>query len=135
LSEIREVPLKLKELFKYYSESINKKMKAFQAVELAAYLHSEFQHIHPFIDGNSRTARAIFIHALLAKGFPLTTFAERLAHALYNPRKRAGNNFSNNQMVQPQEIRKKIQIQEKVNYLFLKYKNRVAKTMNPAMPK
>jgi len=70
----KEIPKKLKELFSYYTEKIYRKTRAHESVEIAAYLHSEFQHIHPFIDGNSRTARAILIHALLLKGFPLITF-------------------------------------------------------------
>ncbi len=48
------------------------KFSAVQAVEQAASLHSEFQRIHPFIDGNSRTTRAIFTKLLIEKGFSLT---------------------------------------------------------------
>ncbi len=66
-----EIPRKLEELFNYYKENINKKVKPHEAVELASYLHAEFQHIHPFVDGNSRTSRAIFAHTLILKGFPL----------------------------------------------------------------
>ncbi|MFH1391698.1 MAG: Fic family protein [Candidatus Diapherotrites archaeon] len=70
----RQIPNRLEDLFKYYQNKIHKKIKAHESVELSAYLHSEFQHIHPFIDGNSRTSRAIFIHVLLLKGFPLINF-------------------------------------------------------------
>ena len=48
-----------------------KKLSASQLVENAAFLHNEFQRIHPFVDGNSRTARAIFTKFLAEKGFPL----------------------------------------------------------------
>ncbi|HLD58067.1 MAG TPA: Fic family protein [archaeon] len=48
-----------------------KKISASQLVEKAAFLHNEFQRIHPFVDGNSRTARAIFTKFLAEKGFPL----------------------------------------------------------------
>ncbi len=70
----REVPAKLNDLFTFYSENISKKLKSFEAIELASYLHSEFQRIHPFVDGNSRTARATFAHTLIAKGLPLIAF-------------------------------------------------------------
>ncbi len=70
----RQVPKLLEELFGQYQNKIHEKMKAHESVELSAYLHSEFQRIHPFIDGNSRAARAIFIHALLLKEFPLINF-------------------------------------------------------------
>lgn len=69
-----EIPQKLNELFKYYNESIDKKLKPHEVIELASYLHAEFQRIHPFIDGNSRTSRALFVHTLMLKGFPIIPF-------------------------------------------------------------
>ncbi len=69
-----DVPRKLEDLFEYYKQNIYKKTKPSQSVEMSAFLHSEFQRIHPFIDGNSRTSRAIFAHTLLLKGFPLIAF-------------------------------------------------------------
>lgn len=57
------------EQLKYVEQA--KKKSAHQLVEQAAILHNEFQRIHPFIDGNSRTSRALFAKILLAKGFPL----------------------------------------------------------------
>jgi Fic family protein len=38
--------------------------------ELAAWLHFKFVHIHPFIDGNGRTARLILNLVLLQHGYP-----------------------------------------------------------------
>ena len=70
----KEVLKRLEDLFEYYNQNAYRKMKAHEAVELAAYLHNEFQRIHPFVDGNSRTSRAIFVHTLLFKGFPLIGF-------------------------------------------------------------
>jgi len=68
----REVPSFLKEFFaKSNAFGQEKKLSTSRIVEQAAFLHSEFQRIHPFVDGNSRTARAIFIKVLLDKGFPL----------------------------------------------------------------
>lgn len=38
-------------------------------IELAAYTHTEFLRIHPFIDGNGRTSRLLLNYQLLSKGF------------------------------------------------------------------
>lgn len=70
----KELPQKLKDFFEKYQEKIGQKMKAHEAIEFASFLHSQFQWAHPFIDGNSRTSRAIFFHTLLKKGFPMVTF-------------------------------------------------------------
>jgi len=37
----------------------------------AVYFHNEFQHIHPFVDGNSRTTRLITFHLLQHKDIPI----------------------------------------------------------------
>ncbi len=70
----REVPRKINELFAFYEQNVYKKLKAFEVVQIASFFHNEFQRIHPFVDGNSRTARALFAHTLMLKGFPLIAF-------------------------------------------------------------
>jgi len=70
----KELPIKLKDFFDDYSNAGQKKLKAHQIIEFATQLHSDFQRIHPFIDGNSRTSRAVFVHTLLLNGFPLVKF-------------------------------------------------------------
>ena len=68
----REVPKLLGEFFENAKQVLEqKKLSAAGLVESAAFLHNEFQRIHPFVDGNSRTARAIFAKFLAEKGFPL----------------------------------------------------------------
>lgn len=42
-------------------------------LEKAAWLHAEFVRIHPFQDGNGRTARLLMNYHLLAQGFPPTS--------------------------------------------------------------
>jgi len=42
-------------------------------VEVAAYLHDELVRIHPFIDGNGRTARLLMNLYLLRKGYPIVS--------------------------------------------------------------
>ncbi|MEK6958234.1 MAG: Fic family protein [archaeon] len=74
IADWKDLPRRLEDLFEYYKQNIQKKMKPHEIVDFAAYLHSEFQRIHPFIDGNSRTSRALFAHTLMLNGFPLMTF-------------------------------------------------------------
>lgn len=38
-------------------------------IELAAYTHAEFVRIHPFVDGNGRTARLMMNYQLMSKGY------------------------------------------------------------------
>lgn len=45
------------------------KRKKLNPVELAAWTHAEFVRIHPFIDGNGRTARLIMNYQLMFNGF------------------------------------------------------------------
>ncbi len=73
-SDWKDLPFKLNDLFSGYALNVSKKMKSHEAVEFAADLHSEFQRIHPFVDGNSRTSRALFVHTLCLKGFPIIEF-------------------------------------------------------------
>jgi hypothetical protein len=40
-------------------------------VSFASFVHNEFQHIHPFDDGNSRVTRLIWNYVLMRQGFPL----------------------------------------------------------------
>jgi len=48
----------------------NKMADELHTVELAARLHSDFVKIHPFVDGNGRTARLIMNFELMKGGFP-----------------------------------------------------------------
>jgi len=41
-------------------------------IELAAFFHHRFVYIHPFLDGNGRTARLLMNVVLLRTGYPLT---------------------------------------------------------------
>jgi fido (protein-threonine AMPylation protein) len=67
----KELSLSLDKFNKTLLEVMSKKEKPSKIIEQAAYLHNEFQRIHPFIDGNSRTSRAIFSVILVKFGFPL----------------------------------------------------------------
>ncbi|MBI2638837.1 Fic family protein [Candidatus Peregrinibacteria bacterium] len=62
-----QVPHLMQNLIHWVSQN----QKRLHVVELAAILHHQFVHIHPFFDGNGRTARLIMNVLLLQKGFPL----------------------------------------------------------------
>ena len=62
----------LNKLLKKYNDFINKKSSLKELLAFAVYFHNEFQHIHPFTDGNSRTTRLITFHLLQSKEIPIT---------------------------------------------------------------
>ena len=62
-----EVPSKMAELVKWFIQSQSKP----NTIELAAILHHKLVNIHPFVDGNGRTARLMMNILLLQAGFPL----------------------------------------------------------------
>ncbi len=62
----------LEKLFEKYNEFIKRKnVPLEEALKFAVYFHNEFQHIHPFIDGNSRTTRLITFHLLQSLDIPI----------------------------------------------------------------
>ena len=58
-------------LGKYMDFIKKKKLSLNEILDFAVYFHNEFQHIHPFEDGNSRTTRLITFHVLQSKGIPI----------------------------------------------------------------
>lgn len=66
-TEIENMILRLLEK---YNEFTGKRSLT-EIFDFAAYLHNEFQHIHPFFDGNSRTTRLITFHFLQMHEIPI----------------------------------------------------------------
>lgn len=64
-AEAKEIPLLMEELIKKHAE----RKKKMHAIEANAVFHIEFQEIHPFIDGNSRTNRMILNFFLIEDGY------------------------------------------------------------------
>jgi Fic family protein len=62
-----EVKKHMLNLFKWYSANKDK----LHPFELATLLHAKLTWIHPFEDGNGRTARALMNFILIKKGFPM----------------------------------------------------------------
>lgn len=62
----------LEKLFDRYNEFIKRKNVLLEeTLKFAVYFHNEFQHIHPFEDGNSRTTRLITFHLLQSLDIPI----------------------------------------------------------------
>ncbi len=72
IAKVSEIEPKLKELLKKYDNFLkNKKVSLKEIIDFSSYFHNEFQHIHPFEDGNSRTTRLITFHLLQSKDIPM----------------------------------------------------------------
>jgi len=56
----------LSEFVEWYNENRNK----FKPLVLASILHNQFEHIHPFQDGNGRVGRLLLNFILLRNGYP-----------------------------------------------------------------
>lgn len=65
-------PAKIPELMKEFVLDISKMRRKYHPVEFSAVLHKELVTIHPFIDGNGRTARLLMNLALLQRGYVIT---------------------------------------------------------------
>jgi len=63
--------------------------KEFNAIELAAYAHHELVKIHPFIDGNGRTARLLMNLILMQEGYPLVVIIKKERKKYFDSLERA----------------------------------------------
>lgn len=64
-------PAQVPELMRRFGAAIPERRGALAPVWFAAWLHYELVTIHPFVDGNGRTARLLMNLALLQDGYPL----------------------------------------------------------------
>jgi Fic family protein len=64
-------PQKIYDEMKLYIENANQNMNKLHPVERAALLHAELVRIHPFVDGNGRTARLVMNLELMKAGYPI----------------------------------------------------------------
>lgn len=79
ISGARHTPPSPNEMYRqvkdFYAD-LNWKGNELNLIELAAWTHAEFVKIHPFSDGNGRTARLIMNYQLMANGFPAISIAK-----------------------------------------------------------
>jgi len=72
VADCKDIEALLEKLMDKYNKFIKGKKHSLEEVlDFAAYLHNEFQHIHPFFDGNSRTTRVVAFHFLLMSDIPV----------------------------------------------------------------
>lgn len=71
ITKAEKLEEELNKLLKKYNDFINRSSSLKEILTFAVYFHNEFQHIHPFIDGNSRTTRLITFHLLQSKEIPI----------------------------------------------------------------
>jgi len=72
ITKAKNIKKELDVLFKDYDEFVKrKKLSLKEILDFAVYFHNEFQYIHPFEDGNSRTTRLITFHLLQSKDIPI----------------------------------------------------------------
>ncbi len=64
--------IKISKLMKEFLNDFNNDKKVLHPIELAAKAHYQFVTIHPFFDGNGRTARLIMNLILMQSGYPIT---------------------------------------------------------------
>lgn len=72
ITKAKNIEEELDILLSKYNNFIISSSSLEQILEFAVYFHNEFQHIHPFIDGNSRTTRLITFHLLQFREIPIT---------------------------------------------------------------
>ena len=72
ITKAKNVEREFEDLIKKYNDfTKGGKVSLKDILDFAAYFHNEFQHIHPFEDGNSRTTRLITFHLLQSKDIPI----------------------------------------------------------------
>lgn len=73
-----QVPQQMQDFINWYQHEAHK----LHPIERAARVHGEFVKIHPFVDGNGRTARLLMNLELMKAGFPATLIQieQRLAY-------------------------------------------------------
>ncbi|MDD5337455.1 MAG: Fic family protein [Candidatus ainarchaeum sp.] len=67
----QEIVPKLERLCQDANEFLSGKRSVQEIVEFSTFVHSEFQHIMPFTDGNARVARLLWNYILIRSEFPL----------------------------------------------------------------
>lgn len=75
-------PIKAYEDMKYFFYTLQNYSE--DAITLSAYTHAEFVKIHPFVDGNGRTARLLMNYQLMANGLPPISINSKDRYTYYS---------------------------------------------------
>jgi Fic family protein len=65
-------PDKIQQLIIELLQTLSQNPDELRPIELAAFFHHKLVYIHPFLDGNGRTARLLMNVILMRSGYPLT---------------------------------------------------------------
>jgi Fic family protein len=63
---------KIQTMIEELLQTLSQNPDELRPIELAAFFHHSFVHIHPFLDGNGRTARLLMNILLMRNGYPFT---------------------------------------------------------------
>lgn len=80
-----EVPNLMASLLRWYSKNKNK----LHPLVLATYIHTEFERIHPFVDGNGRVGRLIMNFILHKNNLPMINIPKKKRFLYYEALRRA----------------------------------------------
>lgn len=75
-----DVPGKMTSLLKWYSINKNK----LHPLVLASYFHTEFEKIHPFVDGNGRVGRLLMNFILHKNHLPMVNIPKKIRFRYYS---------------------------------------------------
>ncbi len=87
--DVLEVPHRMRELIDWLQVN----QTYFHTIEIATLLHHQLVHVHPFFDGNGRTARLLMNVVLMQNGFPLTIILKNDRKKYYRVLARADKNY------------------------------------------
>lgn len=78
--DAHEIPHLMRQFVRWMKAGVEK----YHPVELAALAHHRLVHIHPFVDGNGRTARLLMNLLLMQQGYPLVTILKNDRRKYYD---------------------------------------------------
>jgi len=76
ICDYRILKPRLEEFISNFNKKFEKCKTVKEIIIFSGWIHNEFQHIHPFFDGNSRTTRILVNYCLLNFEFPLINIYE-----------------------------------------------------------
>jgi len=80
-----DVPNEMKTLLAWYSQN----KKKLHPLILAAYFHTAFEQIHPFVDGNGRVGRLMMNFILHKNGYPMINIPNKIKQRYYSALEKA----------------------------------------------
>ncbi len=105
------VPFEMQKLMENYKQWSN-----LHPIVKACYLHGEFVKIHPFVDGNGRTARLLLNFELIKNGYPPVIIKNEDRVEYYDALDKAHTTYNYSDFI---EIIRKLVEESEGEYLFL----------------